>query len=176
MVNNEKLLTLSPTLTLIITKDGNNWRGKMKKVRFNLNGEYVEVKVDDGELLLDTLRDRLKVKSVKHGCGIGECGTCTVLINNEPVYSCLTLTESIEGRSITTVEGIKFNELKESFLKTGAIQCGFCTPGMILVASSLLNKKKNLSKEEIKLAISGNLCRCTGYNQIVEAIENVCKN
>ena len=155
---------------------GNNWRGKMKKVRFNLNGEDVEVKVDDGELLLDTLRDRLKVKSVKHGCGIGECGTCTVLINNEPVYSCLTLTESIEGKSITTVEGITFNELKESFLKTGAVQCGFCTPGMILVAYSLLNKKKNPSKEEIKLAISGNLCRCTGYNQIVEAIENVCKD
>jgi len=146
------------------------------KVKFKLNGKEIEVEIEDGELLIDTLRNRLKIKSVKHGCGIGECGTCTVLLDLKPVCSCLLLTKSVENRSITTVEGIDCEKLKESFATHGAVQCGFCTPGMLLSAYSLLIENKNPSKEEIKERISGNLCRCTGYNQIIEAIENVCKN
>ena len=148
----------------------------MNLVRFILNGKEIEVKVDNGELLIDTLRNRLNIKSVKHGCGIGECGTCTVLIDNNPVYSCLTLTETVKGKSVTTVEGIDSEKLKNSFIEHGAVQCGFCTPGMLLVGYSLLQKKEKITKEKIKEAISGNLCRCTGYNQIIEAIEHVCKN
>ncbi len=147
----------------------------MENVGFILNGKNISVEIDDGELLIETLRDRLNIKSVKHGCGIGECGTCTVLVDNLPVYSCLTLTKSIEGKSVLTVEGIDLTGFKKSFLEKGAVQCGFCTPGMILSAYSLFLKNKNPSRDEIKEAISGNLCRCTGYNQIIEAIEDVCK-
>lgn len=147
-----------------------------KDIRFKLNGRDVGCKIYKGELLLNTLRERFSLLSVKEGCGIGECGTCTVLIDDEPCYSCLTLTEKIEGRDVKTVEFLESNgvlhPLQEAFIRFGAVQCGYCTPGMLLSAYSLLKKKKNPTRDEIKKAISGNLCRCTGYVQIVEAVHS----
>ena len=148
----------------------------MDIIEFTLNNKKIKLAIKPGELLIDTLRNRLNIKSVKHGCGIGECGTCTVLINNEPVYSCITLTEAIKQQNITTLEGINSENIENAFIETGAVQCGFCTPGMMLVAYSIAIKGEKLDKNEIKERISGNLCRCTGYNQIIEAVENVLKN
>ncbi len=148
----------------------------MKTISFNLNGRSVTAEVEDHELLLDTLRERFALKSVKEACSIGECGACTVLIDDEPYYSCLTLATKVEGRDVKTVEYLgdmdKLHPLQESFIRHGAVQCGYCTPGMLLVAYSLLRKNKNPTKEQIREALSGNLCRCTGYTQIVEAIKD----
>ncbi len=145
----------------------------MDFVRFELNGNKISVEIESGELLIDTLRNRLNIKSVKQGCGIGECGTCTVLLDNEPVCSCILLSKLVENRKVMTVEGLKHSELKSAFISRGAVQCGFCTPGMLLTAYSIILKKEKLTDAEIKEKISGNLCRCTGYNQIVEAIKDV---
>ena len=148
----------------------------MKTISFNLNGRSVTAEVEDHELLLDTLRERFALKSVKEACSIGECGACTVLIDDEPYYSCLTLATKVEGRDVKTVEYLgdmdKLHPLQESFIRHGAVQCGYCTPGMLLVAYSLLRKNKNPTEEQIREALSGNLCRCTGYTQIVEAIKD----
>ncbi|HBE44214.1 MAG TPA: hypothetical protein DDW17_01865, partial [Deltaproteobacteria bacterium] len=148
----------------------------METINFILNGKEVTITVDDSEILLHTLRERLNIKSVKEGCSIGECGTCTVLIDDEPHYSCLTLSSKVNGRDIKTVEYLgksgKLHPLQEAFIKSGAVQCGYCTPGMLLSAYSLLLKNRKPDWEEIKEAISGNLCRCTGYHQIVEAIKD----
>ena len=148
----------------------------MDSVEFYLNNEKIKIEIEDSELLIDTLRNRLKIKSVKQGCGIGECGTCTVLIDNKPVYSCITLTKSVENKHILTVEGIDSEKIEREFAEKGAVQCGFCTPGMMLVAYSMMISGTAPDRDVIKEKISGNLCRCTGYNQIVEAIENVLKN
>jgi len=148
----------------------------MKTITFTLNGKETEVLIEDDETLVYTLRERLRITSVKEGCSIGECGTCTVLIDNEPHYSCLTLSSKVNGRDIKTVEYLgksgKLHPLQEAFIKSGAVQCGYCTPGMLLSAYSLLLKNRKPDREEIKEAISGNLCRCTGYHQIVEAIKD----
>ena len=148
----------------------------MKKVAFTLNGKVVTSEVEDHELLLDTLRGRFGLKSVKEACSIGECGACTVLIDDEPHYSCLTLATKVEGHDVKTVEYLgdmdRLHPLQESFIRHGAVQCGYCTPGMLLVAYSLLRKNRNPSEEQIREALSGNLCRCTGYIQIVEAIKD----
>ena len=148
----------------------------MKTVSFNLNGRSVTAEVEDHELLLDMLRERFGLKSVKEACSIGECGACTVLIDDEPYYSCLTLATKVEGRDVKTVEYLgdtdKLHPLQESFIRHGAVQCGYCTPGMLLAAYSLLRKNRNPTEEQIREALSGNLCRCTGYNQIVEAIKD----
>ena len=148
----------------------------MKTVRFTLNRKAVSCDVEDNELLLHTLRERLSITSVKEACGIGECGTCTVLVDDEPRYACLTLTAKVEDRDVKTVEflsdGDLLHPLQELFIRHGAVQCGFCTPGMLLVAYSLLLKNTQPGDEEIRRAISGNLCRCTGYVQIVEAIKD----
>jgi carbon-monoxide dehydrogenase small subunit len=148
----------------------------MKKINFTLNGRLRTVEVGDSEILLNVLRERLDIKSVKEGCGIGECGTCTVLIDNEPHYSCLTLASKINGHDVKTVEYLGDAELlhplQKAFIDSGAVQCGYCTPGMLLSAYSLLMKNGDPSDDEIKEAISGNLCRCTGYIQIVEAIRD----
>jgi aerobic-type carbon monoxide dehydrogenase small subunit (CoxS/CutS family) len=148
----------------------------MKKINFTLNGTLKTVEVEDNEILLHVLRERLDIKSVKEGCGIGECGTCTVLIDNEPHYSCLTLASKVNGHDVKTVEYLGGAELlhplQEAFIDSGAVQCGYCTPGMLLSAYSLLLKNGDPSDNEIKEAISGNLCRCTGYIQIVEAIRD----
>jgi aerobic-type carbon monoxide dehydrogenase small subunit (CoxS/CutS family) len=151
----------------------------MKKIKFILNGKRVTCEVGDNETLLLTLRDRFGLTSVKEGCSIGECGVCTVLIDDEPHYSCLTLATKIRNRDVKTVEflsrGNSLHPIQESFIAGAAVQCGFCTPAMLLVAYSLLLKNREPSEEEIKRAISGNLCRCTGYVQIVEAIENAAR-
>ncbi|MCX5831899.1 MAG: (2Fe-2S)-binding protein [Deltaproteobacteria bacterium] len=148
----------------------------MKNVHFILNRQPVEVEVQDNETLLHTLREKLSVKSVKEGCSIGECGVCTVLVNDEPVYSCLTLTSQISGHDVKTVEYLAtdggLHPLQDAFMRAGAVQCGFCTPGMLLSAYSLLKRCPNPSREEIREAISGNLCRCTGYVQIEEAVHD----
>lgn len=148
----------------------------MKKITFTLNGKNVISEVEDSELLLETLRERFALKSVKEACSIGECGACTVLIDDEPHYSCLTLAAKVEGRDVKTVEYLgdvdNLHPLQESFIRHGAVQCGYCTPGMLLVAYSLLRKNRNPTEEQIREAMSGNLCRCTGYIQIVEAIKD----
>lgn len=148
----------------------------MKRVTFTLNGKRVASEVEDSELLLDVLRERFMLKSVKEACSIGECGACTVLIDDEPHYACLTLASKVEGHDVKTVEylgdGDKLHPLQESFIRHGAVQCGYCTPGMLLVAYSLLRKNRNPTEEQIREALSGNLCRCTGYIQIVEAIKD----
>lgn len=148
----------------------------MKKVTFTLNGKVVTSAVEDWELLLDFLRVRFGLKSVKEACSIGECGACTVLIDDDPYYSCLTLATKVEGRDVKTVEYLgdvdRLHPLQESFIRHGAVQCGYCTPGMLLVAYSLLRKNRNPTEEQIRESLSGNLCRCTGYIQIVEAIKD----
>jgi len=146
-----------------------------KLINFKLNGQPVSIEVKDNELLINVLRDRLGVLSPKYGCGIGECGACTVLLDGEPVLSCLTLAVEVDGREITTVEGLakdgKLHPVQEAFIEEGAIQCGYCTPGFILVAKRLLEEIKNPSEEMIREYVRGNLCRCTGYVNIIKAIK-----
>lgn len=154
----------------------------MKRIEFVLNGKPTVIEVEDNETLLHALRERLDIKSVKEGCSIGECGACTVLIDNEPHYACLTLASKASGYDIKTVEFLGdanlLHPLQQAFITYGAVQCGYCTPGMLLTAYSLLVKNHDPTDDDIKQAISGNLCRCTGYIQIVEAIRNaagICK-
>ena len=151
-------------------------RRTMKTITFTLNGKTVTSEIDDNELLLTTLRERFSLKSVKEACSIGECGVCTVLIDNEPHYSCLTLASKVKGHDVKTVEFLgdmdTLHPLQESFISHGAVQCGYCTPAMLLVAYSLLLKKGQPTEGEIREAMSGNLCRCTGYIQIIEAIRD----
>lgn len=143
-------------------------------VKFKLNGKDVEVDVSPNEILLDTLRLKLGVRSVKRGCERGECGTCTILLNGNPVTSCLILTPQVEGAEVTTVEGLekdqKFRELINNFVNEGAIQCGFCTPGFLLTAYAALINQKIKTIDDIKKSLEGNLCRCTGYVKIIEAV------
>jgi carbon-monoxide dehydrogenase small subunit len=152
---------------------------KMEKIEVTLyvNNKKEVLQVEPTERLLDTLRNRLKLTSVKEGCDVGECGACTVILNGEAVHSCLVLTAQVDGYEVFTTEGLEVNgkldPLQQSFIDHQAVQCGFCTPGMLMSAKALLNKNPNPSREEIKTAIEGNLCRCTGYQQIVEAIEAV---
>jgi aerobic carbon-monoxide dehydrogenase small subunit len=147
----------------------------MPAVEFTLNGEEVSVDVDHNETLLHTLRERFSIKSAKEGCSIGECGACTVLIDDETHYACLTLSSKVAGRDVKTVEFLgregALHPLQTAFIRTGAVQCGYCTPGMLLSAYSLLRKNKAPQENEIREAISGNLCRCTGYVQIIEAVK-----
>ncbi len=147
----------------------------MKELKFTLNGKEVAAEVDDSETLLHMLRERFSLKSVKEGCSIGECGACTVLVDDEPHYSCLALASKVDGRDVKTVEFLgeedNLHPLQTAFIRMGAVQCGYCTPGMLLSAYSLLMKSKAPEEREIKEAISGNLCRCTGYIQIIEAVK-----
>jgi carbon-monoxide dehydrogenase small subunit len=153
---------------------------KLKRViELIVNGQRQELLVAPSELLLNVLRDRLGLTGAKYGCGIGECGACTVLLDGKPLLACLTLAISLDGREITTIEGIakpdgRLDPLQEAFLQNGAVQCGFCTSGMILMGRSLLSENPNPTEREIREYIRGNTCRCTGYTQIVEAIED-CK-
>jgi len=145
------------------------------KIEWLLNGRPITLDVDPGRMLLDVLRNELGLKGTKEGCGRGECGACTVILNGQTVLSCLTPVSKVQGRSVTTIEGLATDEglhpLQQAFLEAGAVQCGFCTPGMILSAKALLDEHRSLSEQEIREAISGNLCRCTGYDKIVEAIK-----
>jgi aerobic carbon-monoxide dehydrogenase small subunit len=144
---------------------------------FNLNGLPVDVLVKATDTLLDVLREKLGVVSPKRGCDTGECGTCTVILNGEPVRACLTIALTAAGKKIETLEGLtqdgKMHPLQEAFHEHYAAQCGFCTPGMVMSAKALLDKKPKPARGEIVEAISGNLCRCGCYNEIVEAIEAV---
>ncbi|NOY09632.1 MAG: (2Fe-2S)-binding protein [Spirochaetes bacterium] len=140
-----------------------------------VNGKNYNLQVKPNELLLNVLRENFSLSGAKYGCGIGECGACTVLLNGRAVLSCLTLAVSANGQEITTIEGLsdgnKLHPLQESFIEEGAIQCGFCTPGMILSAKALIDEKPEPLNSEIKEAIRGNVCRCTGYISIITAIK-----
>jgi len=144
-------------------------------IELSVNGEIHEVGVKPNDTLLEVLRNEIGLIGTKEGCGVGECGACTVLMEGKPILSCLILAMDASGREVTTIEGISTGEdldpLQASFIQDGAVQCGFCTPGMILTAKELLNRIKRPSVEEIKDAISGNLCRCSGYTKIIKAVQ-----
>lgn len=148
-----------------------------KLVSFTVNNEYQQLEVDPSRTLLDVLRKDLGLTGTKYGCGEGNCGACSVLVDGKPVNSCLVLIAKVEGKEITTIEGLASNNelhpIQQAFLNHGAVQCGFCSPGMILSAKSILDKNPNPTEAEIKKGISGNLCRCTGYQKIVEAIQSM---
>lgn len=143
-------------------------------VTLNINGEPVQTLTLPQETLLETVRERLGLIGTKHGCELGECGACTVMIDGKPILSCLTLTAAVQGRAIVTIEGIAVNgqidPLQAAIADQGAAQCGYCIPGMVVTAKALLNENSNPTREEIREAIAGNICRCTGYVQIVDAI------
>jgi carbon-monoxide dehydrogenase small subunit len=143
---------------------------------FDLNGKSVAVEAKSTTTLLDLLRVQLGVTSVKKGCEQGECGACTVLLDGLPVTSCLILAPQVDGRHVTTVEGLAENplmkELRNAFMENGAVQCGFCTPGMLLSSYALLRDNPHPSEEEVRAGIEGNICRCTGYVKIIEAIQD----
>lgn len=144
-------------------------------IEFTLNGENRTLKTTPSTRLLDLIRDDLHLTGTKEGCGKGECGACTVIMNGELVASCLILALQADGAVITTIEGInneeKLHPIQEAFIETGAVQCGFCIPGMILAAKKILEKNLFPAEEEIKRGISGNICRCTGYQKIFDAVK-----
>ena len=148
-------------------------------LKFILNGKTTNVDVLPEESLLEVLRSRLKLTGTKKGCGEGECGTCTILLDGMPVDSCLLPALKVQNRKVTTIEGLadgdKLHPIQESFLEAGAVQCGFCTPGMVLSTKALLDQNPSPAKEEIREALSGNICRCTGYVQIQDAVELAAK-
>jgi carbon-monoxide dehydrogenase small subunit len=146
-----------------------------KVVAVTVNGDQVELLLPVHKTLLEVLREDLGLTGTKHGCELGECGTCTVLVDGEPHLSCLLLPVQVAGRQITTVEGLAqgstLDPLQTAFADLGAAQCGYCTPGILLAARSLLNRTPQPSRQQIKDALAGNLCRCTGYVKIIEAVE-----
>lgn len=150
----------------------------MRKITFLLNGENRSVNVNVNETLLEALRDRMGVKSPKCGCDSGDCGACTVILNKKTVRSCMVLAVEVDHQELLTLEGISKNglsPLQKSFLDHNVFQCGYCAPGMILSATELIEKNPHPSILEIKEAIAGNLCRCTGYTPIIEAIQELTK-
>ncbi len=146
-----------------------------QRIRLSVNGESYEVEAEPRRLLLDVLRDDLVLTGTKKACDFGNCGSCTVLIDGKPVLSCLVLAIEAQGKDILTIEGLardgQLHLLQQAFVDHGAIQCGFCTPGMLLSAKALLDENPRPTTAEVKEALSGNLCRCTGYVKIIEAIE-----
>ncbi len=150
----------------------------MKKhtLHLTINGDPYELQVAPNELLVNVIRETVGMTGTKYACGTGQCGACTVVVDGEPILGCLTLAVSVDGSDITTIEGVAqpdgtLDPLQEAFLDTNAIQCGFCTPGMVLVGKDLLKKIPNPSEGQIRHHIKGNICRCTGYNGIVRAIK-----
>ena len=148
-----------------------------KTIRIEINGNNKEIQVDVRESLLEVLRERLGLTSVKQGCAVGECGACTVLLDGEPIDACIFLAVWANGRSIRTVEGEciegKLSKVQEAFVEEGAVQCGICTPGFVMAATALVEKHghETLDRNQIRLGLAGNLCRCTGYDTIVTAVE-----
>lgn len=147
------------------------------KVSFILNGEEIDHYVDTHYTLLRMLREDFDLTGAKEGCGAGECGACTVIMNGKAVNACLVMAPEVDGKDILTIEGLSdgrnLDPLQVSFIENAALQCGYCTPGMIMTAKALLEENPNPTRDEIKEGISGNLCRCTGYKKIIEAIEAV---
>ncbi len=145
------------------------------KLRFRLNGKEIEVETPPGQRLLDLLRRDLGLVGTKEGCGEGECGACTVLVDGKPRLSCLTVAIQVEGKDVLTVEGLaqggQLHPLQEAFLATAGVQCGFCTPGLLLAAYAFLQENPHPTRDEIREYLAGNLCRCTGYAQVVDAVE-----
>ena len=148
-------------------------------LRLRVNGELYEVAGHVTHSLLEVLREEMGLTGTKHGCELGECGTCTVLVDGEPIYSCLMLALEAEGREITTVEGLALpgrpHPLQRAFSDLGAAQCGYCIPGILLAAKALLDQQPDPARAEIEEALSGNLCRCTGYTKIIEAVERAAR-
>jgi aerobic carbon-monoxide dehydrogenase small subunit len=142
---------------------------------FVVNGQEYQVIIEPHMLLIDVLRDKLGLTGTKYSCGAGDCGACTVLIDGKPSFSCLTLAVTARGKNILTIEGVadgnELHPIQQAFVDQGAVQCGFCTPGMILSTKALLDENPEPSRDEIKTALAGNLCRCTGYVKIVDAVE-----
>lgn len=149
--------------------------GAKLRLALTVNGEPAETLADGCKTLLEVLREDLQLTGTKHGCELGECGACAVLLDGEPVLSCLVLAAECNGRRVTTVEGLAedgaLHPLQDVFADLGASQCGYCTPGILITARALLEREPNPSRDQIKDALAGNLCRCTGYLQIVEAVE-----
>ena len=145
-------------------------------ITLTVNGEVYQISVKPNTILLDVLRDELDLTGTKRGCDTGDCGVCTVIMDGKTVNACLVLAMKADGRNIDTIEGIangnKLDPIQEAFVEKGAVQCGFCTPGMVLSTKALLDKNPQPTKLEIKTGISGNLCRCTGYTKIIEAIQS----
>ncbi len=148
-------------------------------IHMTINNKEYEVAVQPNQTLVDVLRYELRLTGTKKGCGTGDCGSCTVIMDGKPVNSCLVLAVQANGRKITTIEGLESEEglhpIQKAFTEKGAIQCGFCSPGMILSSKNLLDRNPRPTEEEIRRAISGNLCRCTGYQKIVDAVKSVIK-
>ncbi len=151
----------------------------MKKVEFLLNGKKTTLEVPSHRLLLDLLRDGIGLTGTKEGCGTGDCGACTVFLNGKPVNSCLVLSGEIDGAELVTIEGLKsgpeLHPVQKAFIEDGGVQCGYCTSGMLMMVKSLLDENLNPTEEEIRFALSGNLCRCTGYAKIVLAVKDAAK-
>jgi carbon-monoxide dehydrogenase small subunit len=144
-------------------------------IALQVNGERAELLLPVHKTLLEVLREDMQLTGTKHGCELGECGTCTVLVDGRPELSCLLLPIQIEGRAITTVEGLasgsQLHPLQQAFAELGAAQCGYCTPGILLASKSLLDSNQSPSRDEIREALAGNLCRCTGYQKILDGVE-----
>jgi carbon-monoxide dehydrogenase small subunit len=147
-----------------------------KEIRMTLNGKPVSRAVATHRLLLDLLRDEIGMTGTKEGCGTGDCGACTVYLNGKPVNSCLVLSGELDGTDIVTIEGLKIgpelHPIQKAFLQDGGAQCGYCTPGMLMMSKALLDENPAPTEEEIRFALSGNLCRCTGYAKIVQAVQD----
>ncbi len=150
-----------------------------KEIKTTINNKKYKIEVPPQMTLLELLREKLIMTGTKEGCGNGECGACTVLLNDKPVRSCIVLAHEIEGKEVITIEGLKetgdFKEIKEAFIAEDAVQCGFCTPGFVMAIKALLNRTKTPTDEEIKEALGGHLCRCTGYESIHKAVKRLVK-
>ncbi len=150
-----------------------------QSIEFRVNGKKAQLSVGGNQTLLELLRDQLDLTGTKRGCDSGDCGACTVLVDGQPVNACLVLAAEVAGSDITTIEGLeqddKLHPLQQAFVDYNAVQCGFCTPGMILMASALLDENPHPTEEDIRQYLQGNLCRCTGYGKIVEAIQAAVK-
>ena len=147
-----------------------------KKIQLTLNGKITTLEVPSHRLLLDLLRDEIGLTGTKEGCGTGDCGACTVFLNGKPVNSCLVLSGELDGTDIVTIEGLKIgpelHPVQKAFIQDGGAQCGYCTPGMLMMSKALLDENPNPTEEEIRFALSGNLCRCTGYAKIIQAVQD----
>jgi aerobic carbon-monoxide dehydrogenase small subunit len=146
------------------------------KIKITLNGKNKTLDVPAHRLLLDLLRDEIGLTGTKEGCGTGDCGACTVYLNGKPVNSCLVLSGELNGADIVTIEGLKIgpelHPIQKAFVQDGGAQCGYCTPGMLMMAKALLDENNNPTEEDIRFALSGNLCRCTGYAKIIQAVQD----